>query len=70
MSDFSSGRDLAVREFKPHIGLCTDSVEPAWDSLSASASASAPPSLMLSLKINKNKFKLKKKRMKHAIAFE
>ena len=31
---FSSGHDLTVLEFKPHIGLCADSVEPAWDSLS------------------------------------
>ena len=27
-SDFSSGHDLAVCEFKPHIGLCADSSEP------------------------------------------
>ena len=32
--DFGSGCDLAVREFKPHIGLRADHVEPAWDSLS------------------------------------
>ena len=28
---FGSGHDLKVHEFKPHVGLCTDSVEPAWD---------------------------------------
>ena len=28
---FSSGHDLRVRELEPHIGLCTDSTEPAWD---------------------------------------
>ena len=39
---FGSGHDLAVREFEPRAGLLTDSVEPAWDSLS----------LSLSLKIN------------------
>ena len=35
---FGSGHDLAVREFQPHVGLRTDSAEPAWDSLSPSAS--------------------------------
>ena len=34
--DLSSGHDLTVREFKPHIGLCADGVEPAWDSVSPS----------------------------------
>ena len=33
---FSSDRDLTVCEFAPRIGLCTDSAEPAWDSLSLS----------------------------------
>ena len=32
--DLGSGRDLTVREFEPLIGLCADSPEPAWDSLS------------------------------------
>ena len=36
--DFGSGHDLMVREFKPQTGLCADSVEPAWDSLSPSLS--------------------------------
>ena len=31
--DFSSGHDLTVREIKPCMGLCADTVEPAWDSL-------------------------------------
>ena len=31
--DFGSGHDLIVHEFKPHIRIHTDSVEPAWDSL-------------------------------------
>ena len=53
---FSSGHDLMVREFKPHVRLCADSVEHAWDSLSPFLSASTL--LMLSLfpslsKINK-----------------
>ena len=34
--DFSSGHDLTVHEFKPHIGLCADTAGPAWDSLSCS----------------------------------
>ena len=29
-----SGHDLTVHEIEPHVGLCADSVEPAWDSLS------------------------------------
>ena len=32
-SDLSSGHDLTVREFEPRIELCTDGVEPAWDSV-------------------------------------
>ena len=31
---FGSGHDLTVHEFEPHISLCTDIVEPSWDSLS------------------------------------
>ena len=34
--DFGSGHDLMVCEFEPHVELCTDSVEPAWNSLSPS----------------------------------
>ena len=26
--DFSSGHDLVVHEFEPHVGPCADSVEP------------------------------------------
>ena len=40
--DFRSGHDPTVRGFKPHIRLCADSVEPAWDSLSPSLSAPPP----------------------------
>ena len=39
MSDFGSGHDLTVREFKPCIGLCAVSAEPASDPLSPSLSA-------------------------------
>ena len=42
-----SGHDLTVWEIKPHIGLCANSVEPAWDSLSLTLSA--PPALSPSL---------------------
>ena len=45
--DFGSGHDLSVCGFEPHIRLCADSAESAWDSLSPSA---LPP-----LKINKLK---------------
>ena len=55
---FSSGHDM-VYEFKPCIGLHTDSTELTWDSLSPSVSAS--PLLSLSLKTNTLKRKLKKK---------
>ena len=33
--DFSSGHDLTVCEFKPHIGFCADGSESAWDFLSS-----------------------------------
>ena len=45
--DFGTGHDL-----EPCVVLCTDSTEPAWDSLSPSLSAPSP--LALSLKINKH----------------
>ena len=32
--DFGSDHDLMVCEFEPHVGVCSDNVEPAWDSLS------------------------------------
>ena len=34
--DFGSGHDLTVRDMEPHVGLCAESAEPAWDSLSLS----------------------------------
>ena len=52
--DFGIGHDLSVGEFEPHLWLCTDSMEPAWDSLSSSLPA--PPQLsLLSLSLSKNK---------------
>ena len=49
--DFSAWHDLMVCEFEPPVGLCADSTEPAWDSLSA------PPPLVpfLSLSLSQNK---------------
>ena len=47
--DFSSGHDLVVREFKPQVRLCSDIVEPAWDSLSCLHSHPLPSNLSLSL---------------------
>ena len=44
--DFGSGHDLMIGDFKPHVGLCADSMEPDWDSLFLSLSV--PPPLMLS----------------------
>ena len=36
--DFGSGHDLMVRGIEPHVRLCTDSMEAAWDCLPLSAS--------------------------------
>ena len=36
--DLGSGHDLMVSEFEPRTGLCADSAEPAWDSLSPHSS--------------------------------
>ena len=58
-SDFSSGHDLRVHGFNPLIGLCTDSAEPASNSLPLSLSLPAPSPF--SLPLPKNKQKLKKK---------
>ena len=61
VSDFSSGHDLAVHDFQPHIGLCADSSEPgACLRFCVSLSLSALPLLILCLslsKINKKTFK-------------
>ena len=42
--DFDSGRDFTVYGFEPCMGLCTDSREPAWDSLSLPLSLPLPVS--------------------------
>ena len=41
--DLSSGHDLTVREFKPHIRLCAESAQPTWDSHSLSLSLPLSP---------------------------
>ena len=41
--DFGSGRDLTVREIEPQAGLCADSAELAWDSLSPALCVSLSP---------------------------
>ena len=53
--DLGSGRDLTVHQFKPGAGLCADSTEPAWDSLSLSLC----PSHACALSQNKLKNKIK-----------
>ena len=39
---FGSGHDLMVCEMKPRVGLCADSAEPPWDSLSLPLSLPLP----------------------------
>ena len=55
MLDFGSDHDLTVHGIEPCVRFCTDSVEPAWDSLSPSLFLLLPHlcSCSLSLKINK-----------------
>ena len=54
---FGSGQDLTVHEFEPYLGLCANSAEPAWGSLSLSLLSLPLPHLCsLSLKVNKLKF--------------
>ena len=48
--DFGSGHDLTVHEFEPCVGLCTDSMEPAWGSLSPSLSDTPLLTISLSFK--------------------
>ena len=56
--DFDTGHDLMVREFELHVRLCTDSMDPAWNSLSPSLSA--PPLFMLSLSLSQINKEIKK----------
>ena len=61
--DLSSGHDLTVGGFEPHVGLHSDSVEPGWGSLSLPLSLLLPCSysLCLSFSLSLNSFKKKKK---------
>ena len=49
-----SGYDLLVRDFEPHTGLCADSTESAWDSVSL-LSLLLPHSCLLAHSLNINK---------------
>ena len=40
--DFCSGHDLTVCRIEPQVGLCADSMEPTWDSLSPRLSLHLP----------------------------
>ena len=52
--DVGPGRDLMVCGFEPHIGLCADGAERAWDSPSPLSLSAAPPiTHILSLSENK-----------------
>ena len=50
--DFGSCHDLTVHEFELCIGVCVDSLDLAWDSLSLPLSLSASASLVLSLSVS------------------
>ena len=51
---FGAGHHLMVHEIKPHMGLCTDSTEPAWDSLSPYLCVPSPSSLTCMLPLSQN----------------
>ena len=51
---FSSGHDLTVHEFEPHIGVCADGAQSAWDFLPVPLCPSPAHTLSLS------KIKMKK----------
>ena len=58
ITGYGSGHDLIVHGFEPHIGLCADGVNPAWDSfslpfLSAPIQLVCPLALSLSLSLSK-----------------
>ena len=51
---FGSGRDLTVRGIEPHVGLCADIAEPAWEPL---LSLFAPPRRVCVLCLSQNKLR-------------
>ena len=62
---FGSGHYLVVCVFEPHVGLPTDSTEPASDSLSPSLFA--PPLFMLTLERKKGRKKERRKKKKETL---
>ena len=52
--DLGSGHDLTVCKLEPHNGLCADSTEPAWDSISPSFHLSPTYAHTLSLNEKNN----------------
>ena len=56
--NLGSGHDLTVRGFEPHIGLCTEGGDPAWNSLSSLYSY---PTCARSLSLSLSLIKLKNK---------
>ena len=58
--DFDSGHDLVAHEIKPRVGLCTDSAEPAWDSLSLTLLCLCTSSLSHSLALSLSNENFKK----------
>ena len=53
--DFGSGHDFMAHDIKPRVGLCANSAELAWDSLSPFSLCPSPtcaPSLSLSLSLS------------------
>ena len=57
---FGSAHDFTVCGFKPHVGLCADSAEPAWDPFHLSLPLPCSHPLSLSFQINKHFFKKRK----------
>ena len=53
--DLGSGHDLVVCEFELRMGLCADSVGPAWDSLYPSLCPFPTSACMLSLLFSQKK---------------
>ena len=63
VSDFSSGHDLAVHEFKPRMGFCADGSEPgAWFRFCVSLSLPFPRLHSVSRSVSKINKSIKKKK--------
>ena len=61
-SDFGSGHDLMVCEFKPLDGLCADSSEPGACFGFCVFLSLSPPPLMLCLSLSQKQINIKKKK--------